>query len=117
MYCLERRDRRPQKQGGADTPAPDPILRRLQRSRASAGAMVFNVPLALTARHNHCDECGAPSSANWVSMIFSKSAGGNAPLRKTPFTKNPGVPATPTLRPCSKSASILDLNLPLSRHD
>src|SRR5713226_6748162 len=69
------------------------------------------------ASHNHCDECGAPSSANWVSMIFSKSAGGSAPLRKTPFTKNPGVPATPTLRPCSMSASILDLNLPLSRHD
>jgi hypothetical protein len=76
-----------------------------------------NVLLGLTAQYNHCDECGVPSSANCVSMIFSKSAGGTAPLRKTPFIKNPGVPAMPTLRPCSKSASILDLNLPLSRHD
>jgi hypothetical protein len=67
--------------------------------------------------NNHCDVCGAPSSANWLSMILSKSAGGSAPLKKTPFTKNPGVPATPTLRPCSMSASILDLNLPLLRHD
>ncbi len=88
-----------------------------ESARACAGAMVFNVPLALTVSHNQCDECGAPSRANWVSMIFSKSDGGSAPLRKTPFTKNPGVPATPTLRPCSMSASILDLNLPLLRHD
>src|SRR5258708_28562271 len=36
--------------------------------------------MAPTARHNHCDECGAPSRANWISMIFSKSAGGTAPL-------------------------------------
>jgi len=51
--------------------------------------MVFDVPLVLTARHNHCDECGAPSSDNCVSMIFSKSAGGSAPLRKNTVYEEP----------------------------
>src|SRR5262245_19749162 len=58
-----------------------------------------------------------PRSANWVSMIFSNSACGWAPLRKTPLMKNPGVPATPSLCPCPKSAWILETNLPLSRQD
>lgn len=66
--------------------------------------------------HSYFEELRAPSSANWPSMIFSNSAMGCAPLRNTPLTKKPGVPATPTLVPCSKSAAILDLNLPLSRH-
>src|SRR5207245_9355247 len=82
---------------GRQTPIRERVCRRAAHSptRRYSVRMLSEKAYAL----GHRVEYRLRMMVSSLSMIFSNSACGWAPLRKTPLIKKPGVPATPTLLP------------------